>query len=440
MAGRHRPGKRLRGEDITDEVFGNNSGTGSYLRLVLKSEKSLKSRGWPWVQTCLRGILGKEKLDKANFLRDGSLMVKTKNPSQTEKLMGLKQMMGEACEVFRDQKLNTSRGTIRAYDLEDLSDDEIVQWLGEFGVVQAKRFTRRVAGNTVPTPTVLLTFDMPTCPEKIQLDYITYHVKKHIPSPLMCFKCGQYGHPEKRCNNERRCLKCGELEHAGMCEVKCMSCGDTGHTCRSHECKTWKKENEICKLKVELEVSYAEARKHYENTYKPPQLQSYSEMVRMPSDHRAGEDGLKKKVEQLEKKIDEMSVLLTRMAEGLTLPSVAALTEPEGGELAAERPVSGAGDVSLIDQRMGERGEQGGSEQGSGSDAGRRTTETESGRGEDGKRAKGKDHDMMTTDILSDYDTVNSDIPSQPIIRRSRSIDRGGSKNIVHRKSWKDKT
>ena len=64
------------------------------------SDKTLKSRGWPWVQMGIRGVLGNsDKLEKANFLSDGSLLVKTKNETQTDKLLKTQQLAGETCEV-----------------------------------------------------------------------------------------------------------------------------------------------------------------------------------------------------------------------------------------------------------------------------------------------------------------------------------------------------
>ena len=68
-----------------------------------------------------------------------------------------------------DQQLNQSCETIRAFDLVDLSESEIVGWLGEFGVVLAKRFKRKVGNQVDNTPTLLLTFDRPPCPKRLEL-------------------------------------------------------------------------------------------------------------------------------------------------------------------------------------------------------------------------------------------------------------------------------
>ena len=122
-----RPFKRGRKSD--DSFFSQTatSHSGSYLKIALKSGSSIKSKGWPWVQLGIRGVLGgHEKVDKASLLADGSLLVKTKTHVQTEKLLKAKKFGGEACDVVRDSKLNMSRGTIHAYDLIDLTDTEIV--------------------------------------------------------------------------------------------------------------------------------------------------------------------------------------------------------------------------------------------------------------------------------------------------------------------------
>ena len=118
--------KRVRTEDLfsTQPARGHS---GSYLRLALTSGTAFRSKGWPWVQMCMRGILGgKERVEKANMLADGSMIVKTQNHKQTEKLMKAKKFGDEDCEVVSDPKLNSSRGTITAYDLLELTESEVV--------------------------------------------------------------------------------------------------------------------------------------------------------------------------------------------------------------------------------------------------------------------------------------------------------------------------
>ena len=319
MVAQSRPWKRLRSDEVERFFDGAVSETGSYLKVYLRSGHSIKAKGWPWIQAGLRRVLGQERVDKAKLLRDGSLLLKTKNLTQTELLLKATSLLEEECDVKRDAKLNTSRGTIHAFDLLDLSEDEVVHWLTDFGVTAAKRFTRKVGDKIENTPTILLTFDRPTCPSKLQLDYVTYHVKAHIPNPLMCFRCGHFGHPEVHCQNEKKCLDCGEHVHDGTCVQKCLNCGQMGHSCRSRECPTWVKEKAICALKVEHEIPYGEARRKYEEAHQPPTLQAYADVVRTPSASKQGDADLREKVERLEKKIDDMTTILAQLTQQLNI-------------------------------------------------------------------------------------------------------------------------
>ena len=283
--------------------------------------EKIKSKGWPWVQSGLREILGTEKAEKASLLQDGSLLVKTKNETQTSKLLEATALLKEACHVVRDPKLNISKGTIHAPDLVDLGEEEIVQWLSDFGVVGAKRFTKKEGGQVMPTPMILLTFDVPTCPQKLSLDYVTYHVRRHVPNPLLCFQCGKFGHHQERCKGEKKCLNCGECTHEGDCAPRCINCGQEGHSCRSHDCPSWIKEKDICVLKVDNDISYAEARRQYDSTHKPATTQSFVDVVRVPSvsqQIRQDDSDMQEKVAKLEKKIDHLSDLVFQLTKQLS--------------------------------------------------------------------------------------------------------------------------
>ena len=438
----NRPGKRPRGEDITEDFFRDPCSPGSYLKISLKNGTSMKSKGWPWVQSALRGVLGREKVDKANLLRDGYLLVKTKNQTQTDKLLQTKTLMNEECSVVRDPKLNMSKGKIHAYDLQDLSEDEIVQWLSEFGVVGAKRFTRRVDGKIEQTPTLLLTFDMPTCPQKLELDYTTYHVQQHIPNPLTCYRCGGYGHPEVGCKKPKKCLRCGEFAHDGQCSMKCLSCGSTEHSCLSHQCPTWKKEKTICSIKVEQEVSYAEARRRHKSTLQPPDLQPYSKVVRYTNERKEDSD-LKEKVDKLEKKIDELSNLLLRVTEQLKSVKDMEIPKDQGKEKQVEEPKDQGKEKHVEEPKDNEAVNEEMDAREAITDSALRhvsMVRKEAKQAEwqlvENKKTQKKGGKVTTTE--TDMTDMEDDDLSQPIVRRCRSLERG-NQTQTKRKSWKEK-
>ena len=313
------PGRALKRTRAGDQLnfWEDSEDDGVYLTITLASGNPLKGRGWPYIQQCVRAILGeREKLAKASFQNDGSLLVKTKDSHQTDKLLKVKWFGADECVVEKTSRLNTSKGTIHAIDMINLSEDEIVSWLAEYGVIGAKRFTRMVNGRKESTPTILLTFDRPVCPTRLTFDYVTYQVRRHIPNPLICNKCGKFGHPEVKCEAEKQlCLNCGEEQHDGTCAAKCINCEKVGHSCRSRECSFWKREREICVLKVEKDISYAQARREYKESHQAPTIRQYSSVVRTPSESFGKEtvaEGIIKRVEKLEEKMDRIILLLDK--------------------------------------------------------------------------------------------------------------------------------
>lgn len=431
MVGQKRPGKRLREDEVESFFDGNAGRDGSYLRASLKGEKSFNGKGWPWIQAGIRNVIGQEKVEKANVLRDGCLLLKTKNKTQTEKLLKITTLMGDECEVKRDEKLNVSRGTIHAYDLFDLSEEDVVHWLSEFGVTHAKRFTRKVEGTVQKTPTILLTFAMPTCPNKIELDYMTYHVKRYIPNPLICYRCGKFGHPEVRCTNEPKCLTCGENKHNGECEEKCQNCSQLGHSCLSWKCAVWQREKDICTLKVEQEIPYGQARKLYENSQKPPTLKGYAEAVRLPSVSLQNDMEMKGKVEKLERKIDEMTNLLAQMAKKLNC-DVQPVTDPEEqGENVPESETEKQPEKRDEGAQSGESNSQ--REEGKdlrGRKETSQVTEWKTVKSKNkGKGKEGKKNEMETENV--------NDVPGPSQVVGRNASERGSNRSgSITRKSW----
>ena len=94
----------------------------------------------------------------------------------------------------------------------------------------------------------------------------------------------------------------------------------------------WKKEKEICKIKVENELSYPQARKQYEKEHDPPVLRSYATVVRSPSAAPlppSKQDELQEKVEQLEKRVEEVLTLLKQLVANPPTQTVAAVLATE---------------------------------------------------------------------------------------------------------------
>lgn len=241
------------------------------------------------------------------------LLLKTRNETQTDRFMRATLFGEEECIVSKVERLNESKGTIYAHDLTELSEEEIVRWLREFGVKSAKRITRRAGPRTENTPLLILTFDQPKCPTKLQLDYVLYEVRTYVPNPMICLNCGQYGHIAVKCQAKTLCLTCGSEKHEGECTARCLHCS-SAHACLARECPKWKKEKEICEIKVQQDVSYAHARRIHEAKQPRTNVPTYATVANPTLTPTHEQDrALKERVRVLEEKVDKVLTMLTTL-------------------------------------------------------------------------------------------------------------------------------
>jgi hypothetical protein len=92
--------------------------------------------------------------------------------------------------------------------------------------------------------------------KRLKLGWVSYSFKEYF-KPVLCFKCGIYGHIAKFCGNKEVCLNCGEEGHQKKdCnkESKCINCVlsnskyktkyNITHSCTSKDCLIHEKEVE----------------------------------------------------------------------------------------------------------------------------------------------------------------------------------------------------
>ena len=69
----------------------------------------------------------------------------------------------------------------------------------------------------------------------------------------------------------------------------------------------------ICELKVEKDISYADARRLYQENHQTPVMRPYAAVVRSPSEAPNQDTVLRDRVEKLEQKVDRMITLLDKL-------------------------------------------------------------------------------------------------------------------------------
>lgn len=314
-----RPKKRAL-EELTDRGHEGES-EGSYVILELASGKPLKNKGWPRLQACIRNIVGAEKVEKAIFVGEGKLLVKTKSMTQTQRFLRAKFFDGEEVICKLDERKNSSKGTIYAVDLQELSEEEVVEGLREFGVIAAKQVKRRRGEREEGTPCFVLTFSKLKVPEEIRLDYVVYKVRPCLPRPLLCQRCGKYGHTWQRCVRPKVCLRCSQTAHEGACTLRCGNCESASHTFMFvEECQVYKNEQEIIKIRYEHDVTYKEARKIFQDRNPIVMSRPFSKVVANSAPSSSSQSAVQTpdmdcRLRALEEKFDKMISLMSKIIE-----------------------------------------------------------------------------------------------------------------------------
>lgn len=252
------------------------------------------------------------------------------------------------------RSLNYSKGVIVSNELLHCADEELETELSSFGVVKAFRIHKKVQGQKIPTPNVILTFERSELPEKIILDFQVLKVRPYEPNPFQCYSCFNYRHSSKKCTNKKICGKCGGDPHdSNDCgqNPKCINCNGP-HPAFDRNCPKYKYEKAIEKIKAFEKVSYGVAENVLKNKNKnesnPRPETTYSQAVASPNHENCNKqiDSLTATIATLAKKVDSLISIMRETKPTLTPTVENALSakispeEPRPTNLPGVRPAS----------------------------------------------------------------------------------------------------
>ena len=188
-----------------------------------------------------------------------SLIIEVQSPEDSSSLLAIKSFLGKPVEVTPHRRLNTSRGVIRHWEFKNTEPEE---WKDVPGVLEARQITTTKRGKEEKTPLWILTFDQPTPPVSLQVEYLRLVVRPFVRKPLRCFNCQRFGHQGKFCRSKKTCVNCGKAEEHVDCteEAWCPNCKESGHSAASKDCNKFLQEQLILKTMAEHGGSYVHVR------------------------------------------------------------------------------------------------------------------------------------------------------------------------------------
>ncbi|XP_058814841.1 uncharacterized protein LOC131678627 [Topomyia yanbarensis] len=171
---------------------------------------------------------------------------------------------GQKVEIIPHPTLNIVQGVIYDPDTKDVEEARLLEELKTQGVTNVRRITKMVDKKPTNTPLVILSFSGSILPEHVYIGLLRTSIRPYYPLPMMCFKCGHFGHGSRLCPNPAVCLNCSQQhetskENPCVNTSLCINCGQ-GHSTRSRECPKFIEEEMIIKAKIDNNITYPEAR------------------------------------------------------------------------------------------------------------------------------------------------------------------------------------
>lgn len=208
-----------------------------------------------------------DAVEEISRLRDGNILVLTKNARQTQVLLKLKTVAG-LCKVKVElhKTLNICKGVIYCKDWFMLSDDEIKKELEDQKVVKVENIKREKDGKRIASPLFIISFNAYNLPTQLDTGFYKVLVKPYIPNPMRCVKCKKFGHTKNFCESPILCAECAEIEHIPspcLKPIKCVNCNSSEHNSLNKICPNFIERKKILQIKIEDKCSFALAKKKF---------------------------------------------------------------------------------------------------------------------------------------------------------------------------------
>lgn len=163
----------------------NSNESSRYVTVQAPNKGSLANVNIFLVTKSIQACATVEEIRK-NF-KAGTYTVRVPNEAQAKQLKEKLTVLGDQntnVEVVDDEFRNTSRAVISCRDLIGVTEKQIAEELSGQGVIVARHLKKGV--NKVKTGSVVLTFNKPHPPERLQVACLSIKTRPYYPPPALC--------------------------------------------------------------------------------------------------------------------------------------------------------------------------------------------------------------------------------------------------------------
>lgn len=252
--------------DFKTQLTNNTEGEKYLIMHRVDENKTMRNFSPILLETALKNAAQSGKTE-CKFLKSGDLLIKTQNLRQAQNIIKITGILDAAIQVTEHKTMNSSKGVIRAYELQNEDKETLLDYLKPQNVIDIRMHQKTINGTTVNTGLVFVTFGVSALPEYLTVGLLRLRVRPYIPTPMRCFACHKFGHLSKFCNikDNPTCYNCSNAKHIHNKEDKCkeaafcVNCQQPGHNSYNRNCTEYKRQTEIQTIRVTQNVSMAEA-------------------------------------------------------------------------------------------------------------------------------------------------------------------------------------
>ena len=195
-------------------------------------------------------ILG-QKLDYFRKFNNG-YKLKVSNRKACEKVISINRLSDTPCTITPDLHAQTTKGIIHVSQFHCTDASTFISGLESNERIAKVTEATWIKSRNSSSRAFQIDFYGCNTPSFIPVLGERAHCKvyAHIPTPLRCKQCQDYGHLAKECKKSPVCGKCSDKHNTNTCtsEIsKCKHCGEAHYT-GSGSCNTHKEEKKIQRI------------------------------------------------------------------------------------------------------------------------------------------------------------------------------------------------